>query len=77
MRPTCHPTKYDIQQNATRMILPAKGMLPLGSSFGSPGFGLIHPTTISAAALQDAGFQVEEDDHFHPVLFDAIVGTKL
>ena len=54
------------------MILPAKGMLPLGAYIGSPGFGLIHPTTISAAVLQDAGFQVEQDDQFHPVMFDAI-----
>ena len=72
MKPMYHPTRYSIQSNATRMILPAKGMLPLGSYIGSPGFGLIHPTTISAAVLQDAGFQVEEDDPFHPVMFDAI-----
>ena len=49
-----------------------EGMLPLASYIGSPGFGLTHPTTISAAVLQDAGFQVEEDDQFHPVMFDAI-----
>ena len=72
MVPTHHPTKYVIQPTATRMILPAKGMLPLGSYIGSPGFGLIHPTTISAAVLQDAGFQVDSEDEFHPVLFDAI-----
>ena len=59
MNPLYHPTKYVTQSNAVRMILPAKGMLPLGSYIGSPCFGLIHPTTISAAVLQDAGFQVD------------------
>ena len=70
--PTHHPTKYIIQKNATRMILPAKGILPVGSSVGSPGFGLIHPTTISAAVLQDAGFQVDPENSYRPALFDAI-----
>ena len=44
----------------------------MGSYIGSAGFGLIHPTTISAAALQDAGFYVDEQDPYNPVRFDAI-----
>ena len=70
--PTHHPTKYAIQKNATSIILPAKGILPVGSFIRSPRFGLIHPTTISAAVLQDAGFQVDPEDSCSPVLFDAI-----
>ena len=54
------------------MILPAKGMLPMGSFIGSPGFGLIHPTTITAAVLQDAGFFYEADNDQNPMRFDAI-----
>ena len=72
MLPTLHPTRYITQSNAIRMIIPAKGMLPLGSYIGSPGFGLIHPTTISAAVLQDAGFYAVEGDPYHPFRFDAI-----
>ena len=72
MNPAYHPTRYHIQSHAIRMILPAKGMLPLGSYIGSPGFGLIHPNTISAAVLQDAGFRVEVGNAYHPVRFDAI-----
>ena len=52
MRPEYHPTSFHVQPNAVRMILPAKGMLPLGSYIGSPGFGLIHPNTITSAVLQ-------------------------
>ena len=48
LKPEFHPTRYHVQPNAIRMILPAKGILPMGSYIGSPGFGLIHPTTISA-----------------------------
>ena len=72
MVPTLHPTRYVTQSNAIRMILSAKGMLPFGSHIGSPGFGLIHPTTISAAVLQDAGFYAVEGDPYHPFTFDAI-----
>ena len=61
-----------MQNNVIRMILPAKGMLPMGSCVGSPGFGLIHPTTISAAVLQDAGFLYEDDNPDNPMRFDAI-----
>ena len=38
LRPEYHPTSFHVQTNAVRMILPAKGMLPLGSYVGSPGF---------------------------------------
>ena len=72
MNPEFHPTRYHAQSNAIRMILQAKGMLPMGSYIGSPGFGLIHPTTINAAVLQDAGFYVDEENPYHPVRFDAI-----
>ena len=71
MKPEFHPTRYQVQPNAIRMILPAKGMLPMGSYIGSPGFGLIHPTTISAAVLQDAGFLYENNNSQNPMRFDA------
>ena len=67
LKPEFHPTRYHIQSNAVRMILPAKGILPMGSYIGSPGFGLIHPTTISAAVLQDAGFFVEDENPHNPL----------
>ena len=71
MRPEYHPTSFHVQTNAVRMILPAKGMLPLGSYVGSPGFGLIHPNTITSAVLQNAGFAYEEDNPHNPMRFDA------
>ena len=71
-RPEYHPTNFHIQSNSVRMILPAKGMLPVGSYIGSPGFGLIHPNTITAAVLQNAGFVYEEDNEDNPMKFDAI-----
>ena len=72
LKPEFHPTRYNVQPSAVRMILPAKGILPMGSYVGSPGFGLIHPTTISAAVLQDAAFFEEEDNPDNPMRFDAI-----
>ena len=72
LKPEFHPTRYHVQSTAVRMILPAKGVLPMGSYIGSPGFGLIHPTIISAAVLQDAGFFEEDDNHENPMRFDAI-----
>ena len=71
MRPEYHPTSFHVQSNAVRMILPAKGMLPVGSYIGSPGFGLIHPNTITAAVLQNAGFVREDDNPDKPMKFDA------
>ena len=44
----------------------------MGSCIGSPGFGLIHPTTISAAVLQDAGLFEEDDNPENPMRFNAI-----
>ena len=54
MVPSHHPMKYVIQQHAIRMILPAKGTLPLGSYVGSPGFGLIHlqPLVLQSFRMQ-------------------------
>ena len=72
MRPECHPTSFHIHPTSVRMILPAKGMLPVGSYVGSPGFGLIHPNTITAAVLQNAGFVREDDNSNNPMRFDAI-----
>ena len=72
LKPEFHPTRYHVQPNAIRMILPAKGMLPVGSYIGSPGFGLTHPTTISAAVLQSAGFIEEDQNPDNPMKFDAI-----
>ena len=71
MRPEYHPTSFHIHPTSVRMILPAKGMLPVGSYIGSPGFGLIHPNTITAAVLQNAGFVREDDDPDNPMKFDA------
>ena len=72
LKPEFHPTRFHVQSNAVRMILPAKGILPMGSYIGSPGFGLMHPTAISAADLQDAGFLVEDENPDNPMRFDAI-----
>ena len=72
MTPQYHPTSYHVQPNTVRMILPAKGMLPVGSYIGSPGFGLIHPTTMTSAVLQNAGFVYEDDNDDNPMRFDAI-----
>ena len=72
LKPEHHPTSYHVQPNAVRMILPAKGMLPVGSYIGSPGFRLIHPTTITAAVLQDIGFVYEGENADNPMRFDAI-----
>ena len=72
LKPEFHPTRYHVQPNAIRMILPAKGILPIGSYIGSSGFGLIHPTTIGAAVLQNAGFIEEDQNPDNPMRFDAI-----
>ena len=71
MRPEYHPTSFHVHPTSVRMILPAKGMLPVGSYIGSPGFGLIHPNTITAAVLQNAGFVREDDNPDNPMRFDA------
>ena len=72
MRPEYHPSSFHVHPTSVRMILPAKGMLPVGSYVGSPGFGLIHPNTITAAVLQNAGFAREDDNSNNPMRFDAI-----
>ena len=71
MRPEYHPTSFHVHPTSVRMILPAKGMLPVGSCIGSPGFGLMHPNTITAAVLQNAGFVREDDNPDNPMRFDA------
>ena len=71
MRPEYHPTGFHIHPTSVRMILPAKGMLPVGSYIGSPGFGLIHPNTITAAVLQSAGFVCDDENPDNPMRFDA------
>ena len=51
--PDLHPTAYKpTDPNDIRLILPAKGILPMGSAKGVVGHGMIHPNLINAAVLQ-------------------------
>ena len=54
--PDLHPTAYKpTDPNDIRLILPAKGILPMGSAKGVVGYGMIHPNLINAAVLQTYG----------------------
>ena len=51
-----HPTAYKpTDPNDIRLVLPAKGILPMGSAKGVVGYGMIHPNLINAAVLQTYG----------------------
>ena len=54
--PDLHPTGYrPTVQNDIRLILPVKGVLPMGSAKGIIGYGVIHPNLINASVLQTYG----------------------
>ena len=54
--PDLHPTAYKpIDPIDIRLILPVKGILPMGSAKGVVGYGVIHPNLINAAVLQTYG----------------------
>ena len=45
--PELHPTRYRFEDpNDIRLILPTKGMLPMGCAKGVVGYGMIHPNLI-------------------------------
>ena len=59
--PDLHPTAYKLTDpNDTRLILPVKGILPMGSAKGVMGYGMIHPTLINAAVLQTYGLSAQQ-----------------
>ena len=54
--PDLHPTAYQsTDPNDIRLILPVRGLLPMGCAKGVPGHGMIHPNLINAAVLQCYG----------------------
>ena len=54
--PDLHPTGYrPTVQNDIRLILPVKGILPMGSAKGVIGYGVMHPNLINASVLQTYG----------------------
>ena len=54
--PDLHPTAYQpTDPNDIRLILPVRGLLPMGCAKGVPGYGVIHPNLINAAVLQCYG----------------------
>ena len=62
--PDLHPTGYKLEDpNDIRLILPAKGLLPMGSAKGIAGYGVIHPSLINAAVLQTYGLSAQQG-HF-------------
>ena len=53
-----HPTQYEHRvPEGIRLILPTRGILPMGSSKGVIGYGMIHPNTINAAVLHHYGVE--------------------
>ena len=54
--PDLHQTAYQsTDPNDIRLILPVRGLLPMGCAKGVPGYGMIHPNLINAAVLQCYG----------------------
>ena len=54
--PNLHPTSYQVTDPSDiRLILPVKGILPMGCAKGVVGYGMIHPNLINAAVLQCHG----------------------
>ena len=54
--PDLHPTGYrPTDPSDIRLILPVKGVLPMGSAKGIVGYGVIHPNLINASVLQTYG----------------------
>ena len=59
--PDLHPTAYKITDpNDIRLILPVKGILPMGCASGVVGHGMIHPNLINAAVLQYNGLTAQD-----------------
>ena len=69
--PDLHPTAYKpTDPNDIRLILPAKGILPMGSAKGVVGYGMIHPNLINAAienCCQNGWLQLESDEDLKAV----------
>ena len=62
--PDLHPTSYQsTDPNDIRLILPVRGLLPMGCAKGVPGHGLIHPNLINASVLPCYGLTAA-NDHF-------------
>ena len=62
--PDLHPTAYKITDpNDIRLILPIKGILPMGCASGVVGYGMIHPNLTNAAVLQYHGL-TSRNKHF-------------
>ena len=62
--PDLHPTAYKPQDpNEVRLILPVRGLLPMGCAKGVPGYGIIHPNLINAAVMQCYGMS-SGNNHF-------------
>ena len=54
--PDLHSTSYQLTDpNDIRLILPVRGILPMGCAKGVVGYGMIHPNLINAAVLQCHG----------------------
>ena len=54
--PDLHPTASQMNDpNDIRLILPIKGIMPMGCAKGVVGYGMIHPNLINAAVLQYHG----------------------
>ena len=59
--PELHPTRYRFDDpNDIRLILPTKGILPMGCAKGVVGYGMIHPNLINAAVLQTYGLSSQQ-----------------
>ena len=50
--PQLHPTSHQKWNDEVQVYIPATGYLPMGSSCGAYGYGLMHPSTINAAVAQ-------------------------
>ena len=62
--PDLHPTAYKPQDpNDIRLILPVRGLMPMGCAKGVPGYGIIHPNLINAAVMQCYGLS-SKNGHF-------------
>ena len=67
--PDLHPTAYQsTDPNDIRLILPVRGLLPMGCAKGVLGHGMIHPNLINAAVLQCYGLTAASA-HFDAMSF--------
>ena len=70
--PRLHPTGFQSHPKEVRILVPAKGPLPMGSFCGTDGYGLIHPNMISASVLQCCIASSQEADQSNMFRFDAM-----